>query len=952
MGETIATDAALLEASRGGNRQAFAGIVERYKSLLCAVVYSRTGDLGMSEDLAQEAFVRAWTHLKDLRDATKLRSWLVTIACNLARRSLENKQRDVMAGAEPLENTAERPVGGPSPRELAIHKEEETVMWRSLEQIPEGYRVPLILYYREGHSVQRVAQTLGLTPNAVKQRLARGRHMLKAEVAGLVEQSLERTRPGKAFSLAVLAALPKAPLPAAGTTTRAAVGAPRGEGSAARLLPRAGMFGAKRMVAGGAVTVALVLVAAFYLYASGPVNSRSARAVEENALEYVSVPPQYAPLDTEEGSEAGDVPNIEPVEAPAVNAPSDAAPKEPAAGTRVIHFPEDRVLGLLWLQVGMFSVEYRLWRPWFGGGNDEWEYLGPAQGDIVVPADKPVWLLVAASALHDLSPLAELGSHDLYGLFVSWWLAPVSNPDSAIMRHISGLTGLKVLHVSGMIGPGVTANGLRYIEDFKELEDLHISLAPLSDAGLSCLEKLESLEVLVVGGDSNLTDAGLARLAKLTSLQELRIPIDNIEGPGLAQLANIPSLRCLEFYGGNMDADKTFEYLRKVTSLKRLEGRGSEFHLTDHGLAHLSHLANLEELEFVRIRTITDAGMAHLLPLRSLKKLHLTSAQLTDEGLALIAKMESLEDLGLPPFGITDRGLAHVSEMSNLRRLRAGGRCPADSVRLGPYTDRGLFYLSRLKNLEELGIASGIGITDAGVECLAGLPNLRRLSLMANGITDNALATLATMKSLRDLMISQDYNARSITVSGVNHLNALADLEDLQIVCPVVQDNSGLDLSGLTRLKKLTVWFEGTLRDEDVACVGNLTGLIYLQPGYGPTFSDAGMANFKHLKALERLYVGGDLITDKGLSYLTDKRCLHHLTIGGVGELAERGVANITDRGLRYLEDLDALQGLTISTRSRLSPAALDRLYRELPSLELFNAEPVVAAVDAGPPSE
>jgi len=204
------TDAALLQASLEGDRQAFAGIVERYKSLVCAIAYSSTGDLGLSEDLAQEAFVSAWTHLGSLRDPRKLRPWLCTIARRLAKRSAKKRRRDVITHAAPLDASQDTAAEDLSPRDLAINKEEETVLWRSLERIPETYRVPLILYYRQGESVQRVAETLGLATAAVKQRLARGRNLLRDEVAGFVEQSLARTRPRKTFALGVLAALPKA----------------------------------------------------------------------------------------------------------------------------------------------------------------------------------------------------------------------------------------------------------------------------------------------------------------------------------------------------------------------------------------------------------------------------------------------------------------------------------------------------------------------------------------------------------------------------------------------------------------------------------------------------------------------------------------------------------------------------------------------------------------------
>lgn len=89
-----------------------------------------------------------------------------------------------------------------------MRREEETILWRALGRIPENYRAPLILFYREHQSVERVAAALDLTEDAVKQRLARGRKLLTEEVTAFVAGALERSNPGKAFTLAVLAALP------------------------------------------------------------------------------------------------------------------------------------------------------------------------------------------------------------------------------------------------------------------------------------------------------------------------------------------------------------------------------------------------------------------------------------------------------------------------------------------------------------------------------------------------------------------------------------------------------------------------------------------------------------------------------------------------------------------------------------------------------------------------
>ena len=76
-----------------------------------------------------------------------------------------------------------------------------------LAKLPETYRLPLVLYYREGQSVRAVAEALGISEDAVKQRLARGREMLRDRMSGLIETVLTRTGPTPIFTMVIAAAI-------------------------------------------------------------------------------------------------------------------------------------------------------------------------------------------------------------------------------------------------------------------------------------------------------------------------------------------------------------------------------------------------------------------------------------------------------------------------------------------------------------------------------------------------------------------------------------------------------------------------------------------------------------------------------------------------------------------------------------------------------------------------
>jgi RNA polymerase sigma factor (sigma-70 family) len=234
-------DAELVDGTLAGNRDAFSQIVSRYQSLVCSLTYSATGNLGQSEDLAQETFITAWKHLGQLRERDKLRAWLCGIARNRINNFLRREGREPLHRAGEVEEISETHSPEPLPVEHAISREEQEILWRALERIPEIYREPLVLFYREHQSVEHVAQALELSEDTVHQRLSRGRKLLHEQVLAFVEGALERTNPGKVFTLGVLAALPALTISAKAATI--GVTAAKG-GATAKAASAMGLFGA------------------------------------------------------------------------------------------------------------------------------------------------------------------------------------------------------------------------------------------------------------------------------------------------------------------------------------------------------------------------------------------------------------------------------------------------------------------------------------------------------------------------------------------------------------------------------------------------------------------------------------------------------------------------------------------------------------------------------------
>ncbi|MFC1676540.1 redoxin domain-containing protein [Planctomycetota bacterium] len=615
-------------------------------------------------------------------------------------------------------------------------------------------------------------------------------------------------------------------------------------------------------------------------------------------------------------------------------------PAKAADKARVLHFPKDRSIGMLKIQ-GADTVR-RIEDFYHSIGktdwwNSDWEYLGEAMGDVTIPKGKRLALFVSKAAWRDLSPLSKLDPNDLYMLRLPGSMSESIKPDDRCMQHIAGLTGLKVLVLHWT---NIGSKGLQHLKNFKKLERLYLP-DRTTNKGLSYIAELPSLKGLYFKGN-RVTNVGLKYLAKLSSLEELELGgSQHISDAGLIHLANLPKLRYLLLFGDKF-TNQGLTYLKDIPNLRTLL-IGTITQMTDDGMAHVANLSKLERLGFnpMSQQGITDAGLTHLKKRRSLKKLDLSNAHITDAGLAHLSEIKSLEHLDLPwgfvnekgsmTYTITDKGLPYIGQLTKLKHLKFGATGEG-----GPISDTGLSYLTQLHSLEELTI-SGKNITDAGMSHISKLTNLKDLSLFGcPQVTNEGLTKLTALKSLRKLNLYET----KVTISGLSQLNVLSELVLLDAKS-IEQDNSVLNISGLTKLECLTINLnfyrkDGDLahdpiRDEDLACLKKLKNLKFLhisQTKYS-MITDTGIAPLRDLINMANLAIGSPYLTDKSLSCLANMKTLNYLTISG----------NFTDEGLGYLEELKALQHLKIYSANNFSPAALKQLKDNLPNLSSFTAD-------------
>lgn len=207
-----------LPAAARGDQNAYGRIVRACQNTVTAIALAITRDVAISEDIAQEAFLKAWQQLDRLKNSASFLPWLRQITRNLARDHLRTHHGRPLSGeaAELTINMAADP--SPTPSERLLQTEEERVASDIISSLPEDSREILLLFYREGQSSQQVADLLGMSDAAVRKRLSRARATVREELLNRFGEFARSTAPGAAFAMIVVGGLVGA-VPAASAAT-------------------------------------------------------------------------------------------------------------------------------------------------------------------------------------------------------------------------------------------------------------------------------------------------------------------------------------------------------------------------------------------------------------------------------------------------------------------------------------------------------------------------------------------------------------------------------------------------------------------------------------------------------------------------------------------------------------------------------------------------------------
>ena len=182
------SDEDLMARAALDDTRAFTELVRRYQTRVIHLVSRLLNDREVSEDIAQEVFVRVHLHRKNYRTGSKFSTWLFTIAANLAKNEMRRRKRrrnwsslDEMQ--ETLKDASLQFADKKSTREDDLeHEQLSGVVGEAIASLPDRYRIALVLRDIEGLAYEEIGLALKIPGGTVRSRINRARLMLKRKL--------------------------------------------------------------------------------------------------------------------------------------------------------------------------------------------------------------------------------------------------------------------------------------------------------------------------------------------------------------------------------------------------------------------------------------------------------------------------------------------------------------------------------------------------------------------------------------------------------------------------------------------------------------------------------------------------------------------------------------------------------------------------------------------------
>ncbi|CAM3376930.1 sigma-70 family RNA polymerase sigma factor [Marinicrinis lubricantis] len=184
----------LVRKSSYGDQGAFTKLVRAYSNVIYGIAFSEVNDFHLAQDIAQEAFVKAWYKLDQLADTSKFGAWLIHITRNLCKDHFRKKKLH----EQPLQEAEFIPDAVTLDDRMKLQFDIQEV-WRAFDVLDEKYRTPTLMYYIGGYKAKEISLLLDVPLRTTETRIRRAKTLLKQELIELVEESVQHIKLGEEF---------------------------------------------------------------------------------------------------------------------------------------------------------------------------------------------------------------------------------------------------------------------------------------------------------------------------------------------------------------------------------------------------------------------------------------------------------------------------------------------------------------------------------------------------------------------------------------------------------------------------------------------------------------------------------------------------------------------------------------------------------------------------------
>jgi len=188
-------DTQLVAASKGGNQDAFALLVQRYQRRIFNLIYRMLQQYEEANEITQETFLAAWLGLPSFRGDARFSTWLYRIAYNCSLKQLEQRKREkalqvAMQAEQQLES-----AGTETSADAALEAHaRQALIHEHLSNLPAKYRIVLILRHLQEMTYEEMAEILTMPIGTIKTHLFRARNLLKERLEAFDREWSPRTR--------------------------------------------------------------------------------------------------------------------------------------------------------------------------------------------------------------------------------------------------------------------------------------------------------------------------------------------------------------------------------------------------------------------------------------------------------------------------------------------------------------------------------------------------------------------------------------------------------------------------------------------------------------------------------------------------------------------------------------------------------------------------------------